>query len=199
MPDSSFSDSPFLTEKHYFGPNGEPWDIKEWGAYFESPERIIRQTVIGENVAEVSTVWIGTHRWTISCVAEADPNMVIYETMIFAPDLELNELQLGASTRDQALDAHVAMLTAVLEEMGIELERASALALWATGNDAGQLVVTVPDGHLEGWQPLDRGKMAQDYAEVTQGLRNDVGRGRDVISSLDAWTHHMGEGAEDAD
>lgn len=189
------SDSSFWTEKHYFGPNGEPWDIKEWGAYFESPERIIRQTAIGENVAEVATVWIGVHRWNISHVAEADPDMVIYETMIFAPGLDVDRLQLGASTRDQALDAHVAMLTAVLEEMGVGLERASALALWATGNDAGKLVVTVPDGHLESWQPLDRELMAVDFAEVTQWLREGVG-GQDVIGSLDAWTHHRGQDAD---
>jgi hypothetical protein len=71
-------------------------DVIVWGHYFESADRIVAKTEIGE--AQVSTVFLGIdHNW-----GEGPP--LLFETMIFGG--EHNEYQERCSTWKQAEAEH---------------------------------------------------------------------------------------------
>ena len=70
--------------------------VEEWGRFFEKPDRIVAQDVIGD--VRVSTVFLGIdHSW------DSGPP-VLFETMIFGG--EHDQHQARCSTWQQAKDMH---------------------------------------------------------------------------------------------
>jgi len=71
-------------------------DVKEWGEFFESADRVVAKTHFGN--VEVSTVFLGlNHNFGIG------PPM-LFETMVFGGDLD-GEME-RYSTKEEAVDGH---------------------------------------------------------------------------------------------
>lgn len=160
---------PFFTDKRFFGPNGEPWDLTEWGELFRSADKIIRKTKIGEGMAEVSTVWMGIHSPFHGSILEgADPKCLIYESMVFSEALPDLNLHYEVTSPGLELQLHAYRLREVLVALGVDDDAALPLAAWATEVDAGLLLCTIPEGKLMDWQPLDRDELARMVAEQNE-------------------------------
>ncbi len=96
-----------------FGLDGAPITFEEWSALFESDQRFVEKTDVGDYM--VSTVWLGmVHGFS-------DGAPLIFETLVFlgaesfecAPDFE--DLQRRWATRAEAAAGH-AEIVAQLEK-----------------------------------------------------------------------------------
>jgi hypothetical protein len=88
---------------HYVLDGKEPRavdDLLEWAAWFETANRRVARTEIGD--AEVSTVFIGLDH----CFGFRGPP-ILFETMVFADDHPLDEIQLRYSTWAEAETGHI--------------------------------------------------------------------------------------------
>lgn len=80
-------------------------DVLEWGRWFETSDRVVKQEMIGD--ARVSTVFLGIdHSWD-----NGPP--VLFETMIFGG--EHDQYQDRCSTWQQAEDMHAKACALVRE------------------------------------------------------------------------------------
>lgn len=100
---------------HYIEINGQPIpepNILVWARWFETANRIVAQTQVGE--ATVSTVFLGFdyNFWT-----QGQP--LLYETLIFGGDMDGREKRYA--TRAQALAGHEAVLRAFDSKEGIDI------------------------------------------------------------------------------
>ena len=88
--------------------------MKEWAEWFEGADkRIVFQTKIGP--AQVSTVFLGMDH---SVFTEGDP--VLWETMIFSDDEEVDDFQQRYTTYDAAVAGHTEQVTRMRERYGGE-------------------------------------------------------------------------------
>lgn len=87
-------------------PVAEP-DLLTWARWMETAERrVVREVVIPG--VEVSTVFLGTD------LSFGLGPPLLYETMVFGQGNPLDEEQERYSTREEALQGHVAMVARVL-------------------------------------------------------------------------------------
>jgi hypothetical protein len=81
----------------YYDFEGNPIDVLEWARLFESADRVLARTRVGDG-SEVSTVWLGLDY----SFGQGTP--LIYETMIFGGPHD--EYQDRHPNRDAALAGH---------------------------------------------------------------------------------------------
>jgi hypothetical protein len=73
-------------------------DIVEWGQWFESADRHVAKSLVGDHL--VSTVFLGIdHQWF-------DGPPILFETMIFGPGSTALDYQTRCSTWAEALEMH---------------------------------------------------------------------------------------------
>ena len=84
---------------NYIEINGKPQkvdDLMEWAKWFETADRVVRKTEVGD--AQISTVFLGIDHSFVGGLP------VLYETMIFGG--EHNGYQCRYTTRELAADHH---------------------------------------------------------------------------------------------
>lgn len=85
----------------------DPQDIVRWGEWMvKSDNKIVAQTHIGDVM--VSTVFLGIdHNWSF----EGAP--ILFETMVFGGDKDLDSYQERYSTYKEAMEGHLEAILAV--------------------------------------------------------------------------------------
>lgn len=96
--------------RYVLGPDGHPVpcaDLLEWGRWFESADRVVRQDEV--NGFLVSTVFLGLDH----SFSGGPP--VLWETMVLGADGHpLDELQLRYTSREEAESGHAGVLSQCL-------------------------------------------------------------------------------------
>lgn len=93
--------------RYIINENGQPEpapDLLLWARWFETADRVVAKTEVGEDIM-VSTVFLGTdHQW-------GDGPPILYETLVFGGELD-GEME-RYSTQEDAKVGHAAMVERV--------------------------------------------------------------------------------------
>ena len=104
----------------FYDMEGNPISLREWSHIFENADRRIAEDIIvqGEHITRVSTVYLGLDHSTVSLERDGESHIpIIFETMMFSSDSDIDTKMWRYATKEQAQKGHVdALADLVLQE-----------------------------------------------------------------------------------